>query len=118
MTRKFETYGSIVLDVDKGTTKQVFEGDQSKLKLTYGHYGARQIDGKWNLFVKGQGLDRKFGNTGYVLNGRSSPGLFRIDVATMKDKQVATGGDEGEWATWSPPASWGRAMAAMPRWRG
>ncbi|HEX2792807.1 MAG TPA: alpha/beta fold hydrolase [Croceicoccus sp.] len=100
MQRRLETYGSVVLDVDKGTTKQVFEGDQSKLKLTYGHYGMRQIDGKWNLFVSGQGLDREFGNTGYVLNGRTSPGLFRIDVASMKDKQVATGGDQGEWATW------------------
>ncbi|WP_164844048.1 alpha/beta hydrolase family protein [Croceicoccus ponticola] len=97
---RYEAFGSIVLDVDKGTTKQIFEGDQSKLKLTFGHYGMRQIDGKWNLFVSGQGLDREFGNTGYVLNGRTSPGLFKIDVAAMKEKQVATGGDQGEWATW------------------
>jgi len=99
-TDKAEFSVARVIPLSQSAKGGLIFGAQSDLvDSIIGHYGIRQIDGRWYGFFGGIQLRRSSTRTGYTLD-HTRPHLFRVDLETLAVRPVAGAAPPGfdhEW---------------------
>jgi dipeptidyl aminopeptidase/acylaminoacyl peptidase len=111
-TDKAEFYRTIVVSMSGAEPSIVFAKQRDIAKATFGWHGIREIDGKTYGFFGGVPM-AKYGNSDYQFEG-GTRALYRVDLADMKAKQVASRSPDDEWRTWQVDAA-GEVAATLTR---
>lgn len=97
---KAEFNQTFVISLNNVQPKILFEKQKEIIDATFGWFGIRDVDGKIYGYVAGvplvkmQALNSNV--PAYVYEG-GTPALYRVDMADMSAKMLATRPQEGEW---------------------
>jgi len=98
-TDKFEAFNVYVVSRDGNLPHAIFRKNQSLLDASFGFYGVRLIDGKWQGMFGGVRLAMAADRSGYVFE-HSRPELVMVDIAGTETRRLARSASEGHWKSW------------------
>ena len=94
---QFEFFHALLLPADASQEHEMVFDDATMLNAVFGHYGVRNVDGRWKVYFSG--VERERGARGYYI-GSTAPDLFVVDVATNEHRLLADKGSQGYGYAW------------------